>query len=660
MVMGAARRLSLKERQRLVIEKSLLPCADVKYQINSKTSDHPPWQVLIVDAPAQEILCALFSLRDLRRLGVTLQLGIDRPRDPVPDVLATYIVAPTPENVAWLLKDVQNRNLYRRVTVAFTSTVSRQLLAAIAAQITAPSPIVRVLDLHASFVSLEQNLFSLAMPRSYAACKQICGDDDMHTFTEPVVAGLLSVFMTLGLVPIIRAQAGGPAAVIAKRLNDRIRASLDLFRSDFTASIATFRRPLLLLMDRDIDLAVMLHHSWTYQALIHDCLEMSLNTIVVPPSGTTPGLKYEADKRQDAFWAKNAGSPFPEVAQAIEEALVQYRNDVETINRGAQDKKNPEAPGPSTSVSTSALASAVASLPELAERKQCIDIHTNIATAVLDEINKRTLDTFYELEGEIMDNAHTPASSTSAREYNAAVLELLKGVRKTPSGDQRGEGTPNDRLRLFLIFYLVFGAQLTENDMIEFQTVLSHANVGLGAVEYARQMCGYRHEHVRSSSGSQATVGSSGSKRELLSGLMTSVMSRGYRGIASVAQNAKKMIADKRRTLACARVLTVFMDERSRALNSASADDILGSYLMFDPKLQADSDSVTEERMRRMVFTDAVLFVVGGGNYVEYEDCLSAIQSNSGSGERRNLLYGTTQLLNPEQFMKQLEFSSSE
>jgi Sec1 family len=120
------------------------------------------------------------------------------------------------------------------------------------------------------------------------------------------------------------------------------------------------------------------------------------------------------------------------------------------------------------------------------------------------------------------------------------------------------------------------------------------------------------------------------------------------------------MIANKGRTLACARVLTVFMDERSRATNSSTADDVLDSFLMFDPKVQADSDSLTEERMRRMVFSDAVLFVVGGGNYVEYEDCLSTIQSDMGSGERRNLLYGTTQLLNAEQFIKQLEFSSSD
>ena len=32
------------------------------------------------------------------------------------------------------------------------------------------------------------------------------------------------------------------------------------------------QRPLLVLVDRNIDLATPLHHTWTYQALVHDVL----------------------------------------------------------------------------------------------------------------------------------------------------------------------------------------------------------------------------------------------------------------------------------------------------------------------------------------------------------------------------------------------------
>jgi hypothetical protein len=39
------------------------------------------------------------------------------------------------------------------------------------------------------------------------------------------------------------------------------------------------QRPLLAILDRNIDLATPLHHGWTYQALAHDLLGLS----VCPP-----------------------------------------------------------------------------------------------------------------------------------------------------------------------------------------------------------------------------------------------------------------------------------------------------------------------------------------------------------------------------------------
>lgn len=37
----------------------------------------------------------------------------------------------------------------------------------------------------------------------------------------------------------------------------------------------------LIIVDRDIDLASMLSHSWTYQALVHDVLDMKLNRVTL-------------------------------------------------------------------------------------------------------------------------------------------------------------------------------------------------------------------------------------------------------------------------------------------------------------------------------------------------------------------------------------------
>jgi sec1 family domain-containing protein 1 len=654
--MIARRTLPLKDRQRAVVEKALQSPVKLEYAGGGGGGDgggggqvsQAPWQVLVADSFARDMLSALLSARDLRRHGFTLHTQIDAPRGAVPDAPATYLVAPTPENVAWLLKDIQTRHLYERVSLAFTSAASRPLLAALGAQLTVPSPVARVLDLHTNFVSLEQNMFSLAMRDSFVRVKSIDDDDALDHFVQPIVSGLLSVCVTLGLVPIIRAQRGGPAAAVATALDDAVREHLDLFQRDSSASVSTFRRPLLLLLDRDFDLNAMLYHTWTYQALVYDSFPTKLNTVTLPASGA----RYELDKGGDAFWAEKASAPFPEVAEGIEAALALYRNDVESINRRAGGEGAAAANGPSTS----ALAAAVASLPELAERKHSIDVHTTIATAVLEEIEARALDTFFELESQILAATAPPggSSSASAADYKVALLELLRGVRETATGDKRGAGTAHDRLRLFLIFYLAFGAQLTEEEMALFRSALSAAGAPMGAVRYVQKVRGFQHDLVTAPSTRQQQAAGVGSKRALLKGIMTNVVSRGYRGIASVAQNAKDLIVESRRSLASAAILKLFVSDRARVAHGGSANDVLDGYLLFDPKVEKGRGEAGSDTTRRMVFSDAILFMVGGGNYVEYEDCMSAVRVPPGCGEAPNLVYGATEVVSGRQFVEQL------
>lgn len=40
----------------------------------------------------------------------------------------------------------------------------------------------------------------------------------------------------------------------------------------------------LVILDRNVDLVPMLSHSWTYQALVHDVLDMKLNRVTVEVS----------------------------------------------------------------------------------------------------------------------------------------------------------------------------------------------------------------------------------------------------------------------------------------------------------------------------------------------------------------------------------------
>lgn len=79
-------------------------------------------------------------------------------------------------------------------------------------------------------------------------------------------------------------------------------------------------KAVLIILDRNTDLTVPLHHTWTYQALVHDLLNLNLNRVQVEVKETsdsnakTDQKVYDLDSASDSFWSQNVGTPFPNIA----------------------------------------------------------------------------------------------------------------------------------------------------------------------------------------------------------------------------------------------------------------------------------------------------------------------------------------------------------
>ncbi|CAE7228599.1 SCFD1, partial [Symbiodinium sp. CCMP2456] len=117
-------------------------------------------------------------------------------------------------------------------------------------------------------------------------------------------------------------------------------------------------RPLLCILDRDVDLVTMLNHTWTYQAMVHDILGMRLNKMQVPvesedASAPPKPRSYDVDEA-DAFWTAHAGDQFPEVLNAVPKAIEDFEKR-RTEMAGSGQQEDALAPG---------LAAAINALPE--------------------------------------------------------------------------------------------------------------------------------------------------------------------------------------------------------------------------------------------------------------------------------------------------------
>ena len=267
------------------------------------------------------------------------------------------------------------------------------------------------------------------------------------------------------------------ATKLDRKLRDHILNSKDnLFSShggrQSSAGGTLSSRPVLIIVDRNVDLIPMLSHGWNYQSLVHDVLKMHLNRITVesPVDEKNPSkgsIKKAYDlTASDFFWSRNAAEPFPQVAEEIDRELTKYKEESNEITRqtGAssiEDLQN------DSSASARHLQVAIKKLPELRERKTTLDMHTNIATALLKSIGDRKLDSFFEIEENIKQQS------------KVQLLVLL-------NDESRGK-EPLDKLRLFIIWFLSTEQEISRAEMDRFEEALTKSGCDTAAVTYVKR-----------------------------------------------------------------------------------------------------------------------------------------------------------------------------
>ncbi|GIX64462.1 Sec1 family protein, putative [Babesia caballi] len=587
------------------------------------------WKVLIYDDEARKLLSPILKVGELRSLGVTLNMAIGERREPIPGVDAVYLVSPTAANLDAILEDARARN-YKQMYINFTTYTSDAFLSEFArkfVEANAHSSIAAVTDRYIHFASITPCAFSLNMPRCFAEFYGGRTEDDADALMDTLVDRLLSVFATLGTLPVIVApRIMSSAATVAERLNKRL---FDLVSARHQLGItlaSSFNRPMLFIVDRTVDLGSMIQHSWNYQALLHDVFGISFDKVVLEAGGEKAKKTTYDLESSDKLYQAIHRLPLSDVASHIASSLEAYNAQVSQINRGDGEAAD-------------SLVSAMNAIPHLTEQKRLLDMHTNLATALVDAVRGRELDRFYEFEYDVdllsekqcfqrFEDLLASDKATAGDLYRSL---LLVALNRPGVGEARLDELEN-RIKLRgplkaeslrglrnVMKMKAFGegllAQIQNAKTADLSTA-RQINEGGAAADLPRREISQGHKKLAEYSSKLIDTGVS-----LFKGVRRLLPRKKQHCIVSVLENLL-----------------------------SNVDAVSEEFAYYDPKT---SESVLAPSVRRATARRCVVFVVGGGSYNE-----AAMLQELAARTKYSILYGSTDFDRPEDFVEQLGASA--
>ena len=564
------------------------------------------FKILLFDDKAFNILSPLLKIYYLREFNISLTLNIKDNREKVSDIMAIYIISLTKDNLEYIYEDIKNQtfdNFYINfISYDTTDNSYKNMLDDFYAKIASlenNSSIYKISIIPIDICLYHPKIFSLNLKKPYLLLNSPNISDNIYqNYLSKISIGLFSALFLMKTYPVVKYHKGFFGDDIIKKIQNEFDYLFKMspeIKEEFKLT-KNAKRTLLLILDRDIDLPIMLHHACSFAAMVNDCFGIGIGDM----SKSQNSKKFNIDPVNDYVWNNKLHEVFVDVGKYVYQEYKNYYKELDFLDKVNKPKDFEQLQNESKQ-----LAKSIETLRD----KKIIGNILSQESKIFEELNNiqnnKKLDEIFLMECNLLKKKERINEATKNDFF-----KLLYNY-------QDKQDTKEDIYRLCLIYYLCNSKNISKEEIIKIKPYIINKN----AMNYIKKKI---EETAMRENNSMNIGGGSDYKRN------NSMIIKGLYSAFSTISNLMSIEQPS--------VSADLIDKLSRNQNIAN-------WLTYDfITKNIEKDGVNYS------YDNVICFFVGGGSFGEYEYIYDLMSQNG-----YNIYYGTDCIYRPTDFIQDLE-----
>ena len=542
------------------------------------------FKILLFDDEAFNILSPLLKIYYLRDYNISMTLNIKDAREKISDIMAIYIISLTKENLDYIYDDMKNQifdNIYINFLSYDTGDINNKNILdefyRKIAYLENNSCLYKISIIPINICLYHPKIFSLNIKKPYLLLNSPNISDNIYQeYLSKISIGLFS--------KKIQAEFN-----YLFKTNPEIKDDFKLKKNS--------KRTLLLILDRDIDLSIMLHHACSFAAMINDCFTIGIGGN--PNNNFNTSKKFNIDPVNDYIWNNKLHEVFIDVGKYVYEEYKNFYKDMNFLDKVQKPKDIEQLQNESEK-----FAKTIQTLRD----KKLLDnilLQESKAFEELNNIQKnKKLDAIYLMETNLLKKKEKINEATKNDFF-----KLLYDY-------QDNQNTKEDIYRLCLIYYLCNSKNISKEEIIRIKPYILNKN----AMNYIKR----KIDETSLRENNNINIGGKDYRRN------NSMIMKGLYSAFNTISNLMISIEEPS-------ISADLIDKLSR--NQDIANWVTYDFITKNIKEGGNYS-----------YDNILCFFIGGGSFGEYEYIYDKMSQNG-----YNVYYGTDYIYRPIEFLKDLE-----